>query len=185
MLFMTSSGTPGDKRTHKQTVKDAVYDAAKNIENEAENVAEEHYKTSTRWSRINLWLGLPTTILAALSGTSALAQFDYHNIIAGIIAMVVASLAAVSTFLNSNEKAERHQSAGDNYSTLRNLAHNLAEVDYWEKDTPALSQKLDELTKQLNELNKNSPMVSNSWRYKKLRSEKITEPHPSPEESKT
>ena len=60
-----------------------------------------------------LGLGLPSGVLAALAGTSALAEFDKSNLVAALLALAVAVLTALSTFLNPNRTAELHRKASD------------------------------------------------------------------------
>jgi hypothetical protein len=97
---------------------------AKRIENDALYSAKGHYEAAKYWTRFHLTIGISTAILSAIAGASALAQFDNHNIIAGFLAIIVAALTAVATFLNPNEKANAHQNVGNKYNALRNKVRN-------------------------------------------------------------
>ena len=95
------------------------------------------------WTNLHLWIGIPTAILAAIAGASALSQFDNNNVIAGILAIFVAALIAVTTFLNPNEKATIHHNAGNEYNNLRNRARIFCEVDInLAKDIVDLTEEL-------------------------------------------
>ncbi len=53
------------------------------IEEDALYSAKGHFEAARTWSRIHLWIGLPTAILAAVSGVSA---FKDETVIAGALA---------------------------------------------------------------------------------------------------
>jgi hypothetical protein len=142
---------------------------AKRIEEDSLYSAKGHFVTADFWTNFHLWIGVPTVILAAIAGASALSQFDNHNIIAGILAIIVAALTAVTTFLNPNEKANSHRNAGNKYNSLRNKARIFHEVDCCGEDLDQeLTIQLKELAKQRDELNQSSPQISR-WAFKKAR----------------
>ena len=93
-----------------------IIEEAKRIENDASYSAKGHYEAAGYWTRFHLMIGIPTVVLSAIAGASALAQFDNHSIIAGFLAIIVAALTAVATFLNPNEKANSHQNVGNKYN---------------------------------------------------------------------
>jgi hypothetical protein len=80
--------------------------------------AEIHQTAADRWGTINYTLGLPIVVLSAIASTAALADFDKSNVVAGIIALVVAILSALATFLNAQKTSELHRVANANYVTL-------------------------------------------------------------------
>ncbi len=88
--------------------KEAIIKEAKRIEENSLYSAKGHFVAAQFWTNFHLWIGVPTVILAALAGTSALAQFDNHNIIAGILSLIVVVLAAITTFLNQGKRASIH-----------------------------------------------------------------------------
>src|SRR5437667_9358316 len=103
-----------------ELVKARMQEEAKNIENDVHYSAKGHYQEAYHWSRLHLLLGVPTATISAIAGVSALAQFDNHAIVAGSLAIIVAALSGITTFLHPDGKATAHQSAGSKYSTLRN-----------------------------------------------------------------
>jgi hypothetical protein len=144
-----------------------IIEEAKRIENDALYSAKGHYEAAESWTRFHLTIGIPTAILSAIAGASALAQFDYHNIIAGSLAILVAALTAVATFLNPNEKATSHQIVGNKYNALRNKVHIFCNIDSSvENSEQELIKHLKDLATQRDELNQDSPPIS-SWAYKK------------------
>jgi hypothetical protein len=112
---------------------------------------------------------LPTAVLAAIAGVSALSQFDNHNIVAGVIAIIVAALTALTTFLDPNSKSNTHHSAGNLYNALRNKARIFYEIDSCvDCSDRDLIDQLKELTNQRDELNQNSP-ITPKWVFEKAK----------------
>jgi hypothetical protein len=144
-----------------------IIEEAKRIEHDTLYSAKGHYEAAERWTRFHLTIGIPTAILSAIAGAAALAQFDNHNLIAGLLAIIVAALTAVATFLNPNEKATSHQNVGNKYNALRNKVHVFCTIDSSvENSEQELIKQLKELARQRDELNQDSPPIS-SWAYKK------------------
>ena len=144
-----------------------IIEEAKRIEHDTLYSAKGHYEASQYWTKFHLIIGIPTAVLSALAGASALAQFDNHSIIAGFLAIAVAAFTAVVTFLNPNEKATSHQNVGNKYNALRNKVHVFCNIDASVEDSDQeLIQQLKELARQRDELNQDSPPISN-WAYKK------------------
>jgi len=152
-----------------ESIKEKIIKEAKRVEEDSLYSAKGHFVAGNFWTNFHLWIGVPNAILAAIAGASALSQFDNHNIIAGILAIIVTALTAVTTFLNPNEKANSHQKAGNNYNSLRNIARIFCEIDCCREDSDQeLTRQLKELAKQRDELNQNSPQIPR-WAYKKAR----------------
>jgi len=152
-------------------IKENLIKEARRIEEDSLYSATGHFVAANFWTNFHLWIGVPTSILAAVAGGSALSQFDNHNIIAGILAIVVTALTAVTTFLNPNEKANSHRNAGNKYNSLRNKARIFCEIDSCREDSDQeITKQLKELAKRRDELNQNSPQIP-GWAYKKARKE--------------
>ncbi len=152
-----------------ESIKEKIIREAGRIEEDSLFSAKGHFVVADFWVSFHLWIGVPTAVLAAIAGTSALSQFEKHNIIAGILAIIVAALTAVTTFLNPNEKANSHLNAGNNYNSLRNKARIFCEIDsYGEDSDQEITKQLKELAKQRDGLNQDSPQIPR-WAYKKAR----------------
>src|SRR5258706_14143133 len=138
-----------------------IIEEAKRIENDASYSAKGHYEAAGYWTRFHLMIGIPTVVLSAIAGASALAQFDNHSIITGFLAIIVAALTAVATCLNPNEKATSHQNVGNKYNALRNKVHVFCNIDTSiENSEQELIKQLKELAKQRDELNQDSLPIS-------------------------
>ncbi len=142
---------------------------ARRIEEDCLYSAKGHFYTAQFWTNLRLWIGIPTAILAAISGASALSHFDNHNILAGILAIIVTSLTAVSTFLNPNEKAMLHHKSGNKYNSLRNKSRIFCEIDIDTiTDDNDIVQQLKILNQEKDGLNLKSPQIP-KWAYSKAR----------------
>ena len=150
-----------------EPIRAKIIEEAKRIENDTLYSAKGHYEAAKYWTNLHLLIGIPTTILSAAAGASALTQFDNHSIIAGILAITVAALIALTTFLNPNEKANSHQSAGDKFSAIRNSIRMFYNIDS-SLVTPEheLIRQLKDFAKQRDELNQSSLPIS-GWAYKR------------------
>jgi hypothetical protein len=98
-------------------------------------------------------LGVPATILAGVTSVAALSNLAGQNkdIVAGVMAIIVAALTALTTFLNPNEKANAHEAASSSYDALRIKARFLKDIDL-STDYPNLDGETREIIKQLKEL---------------------------------
>lgn len=150
-------------------IKDNILKEAKRIEEDCLYSAKGQFIAANFWMNFHLWIGVPTAILAAIAGASALSKFDNNYYIAGILAIIVAALTAVATFLNPNEKANAHRNAGNKYNSLRNNTRIFCDIDSQGDDSSQeLSKDLKEFAKQRDELNQNSPQIPR-WAYKKAK----------------
>ena len=153
----------------ENTIKEKLIKEARRIEEDSLYSAKGHFAAANFWTNFHLLIGVPTAILAAIASASALSQFNNHNIIAGVLAILVTALTAITTFLNPNKKANSHQNAGNKYNSLRNKARIFCEIDCCGEDSiQKLTERLKELAKNRDELNKNSPQIPR-WAYKKAK----------------
>jgi len=67
----------------------------------ATRYGDVNYIVSDWWSGIHLQLGLPSAILAAVSGTTAFSDINQNTLIAGLLALLVTVLVSINTFLKS------------------------------------------------------------------------------------
>jgi hypothetical protein len=144
----------------EQNDLEKIIKEAKRIEEDCLFSAKGHFNAAQSWKAIYYWIGIPASVFAAVAGASALAKFDSHDIIAGILALIVAILAGVSTFLNPNEKSNIHHRAGSQYIRFRNKARIFAdlEVDHI-SDHQKIIEEIMELDSQRNDLNQKSPQI--------------------------
>lgn len=148
--------------------KEKIIKEAKRIEEDSLYSSKGHFYAAQFWTNLHLWIGIPATILAAVAGASALSQFDNHQIIAGVLAILVVALSAVSTFINPNEKAVIHHNAGNRYNSLKNRARIFSEIDIDMESDESLLAQLRRLSAGRDELNEKSPQIP-KWAFRKAR----------------
>lgn len=148
--------------------KNEVIKEARRIEEDSLYSSKGHFYASQFWSNLHLWIGIPASIMAAIAGASALSQFDYHEIIAGVLAIVVSAFSAVATFINPNEKAKEHLALGNMYNNLRKESRTFCNIDADMCSENDLLVKLKSLSQQQNDLN-SRPIQVPKWAFRKAR----------------
>jgi|GEM_PF-2382946 len=88
-----------------------------------------HWDAARYYDRVNLGLGIATTVTATISGTTAFGQIQQQTeqvgintwiqVGIGIFALIAAALGAVQSFVRPSELASRHKQAAQKYGTLR------------------------------------------------------------------
>lgn len=128
------------------------------IEEDCTFSAKRHFNASSRWEKCHYWVGLPSTLLAGLSGISA---FNDYPIMAGVLAISSTALTSILTFLKPSERSEHHKSISNQYLSLRNKTRLFREfqISY---TSEALIVKINDLSNQRDELNSGALNTSNS-----------------------
>ena len=142
------------------------------IEEDCTFSAKRHFNASSRWEKCHYWVGLPSTLLAGLSGISA---FNDYPIMAGILAISSTALTSILTFLKPSERSEHHKSMGNQYLSLRNKARLFREFEI-NYTSEANIAKINDLSNQRDELNSSAVNTSNSD-YKKAQKDINEELH--------
>ena len=140
-------------------MRTALRTEAARIEEDSLFSAKRHFAASKRWNARHYWIGVPTTVLAALAGASA---FKDKPLLAGVLSAVVAALSALSTFLNPSGTGNRHHAAGTKYQALRNQSRIFRELDLVDPSASYefLAKRLKDLADQRDTLNESSPQTS-------------------------
>lgn len=113
-------------------------------------VAHGHYRAALRYSKFQSRLGIPTVLLTTVVGTSVFATLQQKpeagwQIAIGIMSIAAAVFSTLQSFLNYNDKAERHRAAGARYNAVgRELEQLLAQNDDWPSLTD-IRQRIDTL----------------------------------------
>lgn len=150
------------------TNREKIINEAKRIEEDSCYSAKGHFYAGQCWVNTNLWLGGIAAVLSAIAGASALSQFDYHNIVAGSLSIIVAGLTAVIAFINPNERASVHQKAGNRYNALRNDTRIFYDIELDEIDDKKSIEDLKKLNERRNILNLESHQIP-KWAFEKAR----------------
>ena len=148
--------------------KEKIINEAKRIEEDSLYSAKGHFYAGQCWVSVNLNLGVATAILSAIAGASALSQFDYHNVVAGGLSIIVAGLTAVITFINPDEKSFIHRKAGNRYNALRNDTRIFYDIELEEVDDKKAIEGLKKLNDRRSKLNSESHQIP-KWAFEKAR----------------
>ncbi|MBT9548924.1 MAG: SLATT domain-containing protein [Candidatus Sericytochromatia bacterium] len=135
--------------------------------------SKSHYNAADRWSYINLWLGIPATILAAASGVLTFVSTSCPQgsqcvtvpiWLPGAMALFTSALTALITFLNPSDRKTQHRNAAGQYNALRNQSRLFKEIQLTQFSAETAEKLKDTLTSLANkrdELNQNSPIFAN------------------------
>ncbi len=148
--------------------KEKIIKEAKRIEEDSLYSSKGHFYAAQSWASFHLWIGVSVSIMAAIAGASALSQFNNHQIVAGLLAIIVSTTSAVSTFINPNEKAITHHNAGNRYNNLRNRSRIFGEIDVDLETDESLLENLKTLCTERDKLNNKSPQIP-KWAFLKAK----------------
>jgi len=151
-----------DKHVIEEYKKEAL-----RIEEDSIHSAKGHYNAADRWRYVHLWIGIPNAVFAAISGVSA---FEGHAVLAGSLAIAVASVAAVNTFLNPGDRSATHRRCAGEYLSLRNNSRIFVNITALSYDSDQqLKARFEELVTKRDDLNSTSPQIP-EWAFKKAKS---------------
>jgi len=132
-----------------------VSDELERMEEDCTHSGKAHFNAGVRWARWNYYFGIPSLILSTAAGATFFKDFP---VIAGSMALCVAVLTSLMTFLKPGEKAAEHKSAGDQYLALRNNSRVFREIELpTAVDDETALAALKGLTTRRDELNQASP----------------------------
>jgi len=145
-----------------------IINEIKRIEEDSIYSAKGHFYASQYLNILNTTLGVTASVISAIAGTSAFSQFDNHNLLAGILSMVVASLTAIITFINPNQRASEHLKVGNEYNALKNDARIFYLVKIDSIENSEAIKLLEKLNYRRNKLNQDSVQIPR-WAFMKAK----------------
>lgn len=155
-----------EAQTPIEKVKAQIRNEAAEAEKECIIRSRGHFLAARRWDHVNLFLGIPATLLAGVTSLSAFTQhLSGDPKVTGVLAILVAALTALTTFLNPNEKANLHKSASSTYDELRIKLSLLKDIDLsvnqsqLDEPTKENIKHLRDLADQFVTLGHNSPRI--------------------------
>ncbi|WP_255954550.1 SLATT domain-containing protein [Streptomyces odontomachi] len=143
----------------------AIENELKRLEESAMYSAQIQFEQTKQWRGINLTLGIPATLLAAISGTAALVNTS-GRIAAGICALTSAAFGAILTTVNASHRMNQAASAANAYLEIQTAARQVREIDLPYEAIEDVRNTLAELTARRDEQNKTAE-VPNKRAYKK------------------
>ena len=135
---------------------DAIEREAQRIEEDCTYSSKGYYNAAEGWSKVHLYIGIPTAILAAIGSGTA---FSEWGIVAGAIGILTTALVAVATFLDPSQKNSSHRVAGDQYLALRNATRRFREIELPNLLLDDAQTWIYDLAKRRDDLNAGSPQI--------------------------
>lgn len=148
--------------------KDALITEAERLEEDTLYTSKGHYSAADWWRRLHLRVGVPTAALTAIAGLVIVAGpaklFGLPVDAAfGAVAIAGAASTAVMTFLGPEKRGTEHHAAGDRYNAIKGRARRFRQIDALGPATDQeLSDRLDAMIRERDELNASSPLVPES-----------------------
>lgn len=126
-----------------------------------------HYMLSSKIRLLNYVLGIPTIVIAM-----AVASYIFFTInqdvgfwikmLFGLLALLMAILASLQTFLKYSQQAENHRNASARYQALVNGIDQLLVIP--PKDDSTLGEWCDRLRERWDELNLEVPSIARKFK---------------------
>jgi hypothetical protein len=98
------------------------------IEEDAIYSAQTQFSSAKFWRGLNIALGIPAAVLAAVAGTTVLAEAVSPAVTAAT-ALTAAAMTAALTILNAAQRAEQSRTVANSYLALRAEARVCRAVD--------------------------------------------------------
>lgn len=133
--------------------------------------AQGQFEQMKVWRLANLVFGLPAAILAAVSGSTGLAEAHSTDPSStpAILALVAAAFGAALTTLNPSRRVTQAQAAGNAYIELQTAARQLLTIDLVTLSFEDAREELKGLSDRRDEINKTADPPSRYayWRAKR------------------
>ena len=159
---------PGASESEKDVrTRKAIEVELQRIEESAKYSAQIQFEQTKQWRRINLVLGLPASVLAAVAGATALAT-TAGRVVAGLMALAAAAFGAILTTLNASPRMNQASAAANAYLEIQTAARQAREIDLENWSVDEARAELAELTSRRDEQNKTAE-VPNRRSYRKAK----------------
>ena len=132
----------------------------------AQRKCNAHYQICESARALNNRLGMPVTVLTAIVGTSIFATISsapqlWLKVVTGLFSLTAAALSALHTWFRYQEVASQHREAAAEYGAIRHsLDHFLLTFGQVAEDQrPAALERFNEISKQLDMIEKKAPSI--------------------------
>lgn len=138
---------------HLEARRTAISDELERLEESAMYSAQIQFEAAKQWRGVNLGLGIPASVLAAVSGATALTATT-GRIVAGVLALVSAGFGAILTTINAAHRMNQTASAANAYLEIQTAARQARIIDLPDMSIEEARAALAELTARRDEQNK-------------------------------
>jgi len=127
------------------------------VEEAATHSSQTQFSSAKFWRGLNLALGVPSAVLAAIAGTALLADAASAKT-GAVIALIAAALTAVMTTVNAAQRAEQSRASANAYLALQGDSRVLRTIDVPTLAHDEARQRLAELVERRNAINETAPV---------------------------
>jgi hypothetical protein len=109
------------------------------------------------WRLVNMLLGVPAAVLAAVSGGTGLSQAATDTgspVVPAVLALIAAGLSATLTTINASRRMTQAQTSGNAYLELQTAARQRLTIDLVTLSRDEARDQLQQLTSTRDDLNK-------------------------------
>lgn len=145
----------------------AIGEELRRIEESSVYSSQGQFEMAKQWRSVNLCLGVPTSLLAAVSGATVLSDTG-HAVVGGLLALAAAALGAVMTTLNASQRANQAGAAANAYLEIQTAARQAREIDLPNRDLDEARANLAEISARRDEQNKTADVI-NARAYRKAK----------------
>ena len=121
--------------------------------------SKSHYEAARYWNNFNTYLGILIILFATISSSISYSVFDIDASIAGSLAIIVAIITGINTFLNFNERVVCHQNAGNEYNSLSGRIRRLINIECKSIPVEPLYDKLQKFGEERDQMNRDAPPI--------------------------
>ena len=151
-----SSTNPIDEKLYK-----AIDKAAKELIVDALYTGRGHQQAGARYYTLNNWVGVPASIISALSssGAALTAIFGASQAVTAALAIIATIFTSLRAFLRTDKLAEEHSLKGRRYINLRNDLRVFREITMNSGvSAQELSKQMDTFRKRYSDLSEIPPL---------------------------
>lgn len=145
---------------------EAIGQEALRIHESAQYSSQSQFEQAKIWRTVNMWLGAPAAVLAALGGSAILSAREGEivgiptSVLGGVLALGAAALSAILTTINASRRQTQSQSAGNAFLQLQTASRQFATIDIQKHNYEDARDTLTSLTTSRDELNKTADVPS-------------------------
>jgi hypothetical protein len=139
----------------------AIDNAAKELIVDCLYTGRGHQQAGLRYNKYNNWIGLPASIISAVSssGAALTAIFGAAQVITATLAIIATVFTSLHAFLKTDKLSEDHALKGRRYISLRNDICIFREIDMQlGTSVQELRKQIDTFRKRYNDLNEIPPL---------------------------
>jgi hypothetical protein len=144
--------------------RSAIGAELRRLEESAMYSAQGQFEQAKMWRAMNLALGVPAAVLAAVAGVTSLADLA-GSLVAGLLALGSASLGGLLTVVNPSQRMNTAGSAANVYLEIQTSARQQREIDLPYQPVEDSRAALAALSARRDEQNKAAePVAARSYR---------------------